>query len=180
VVGTMLWMIWGGRTHFSARIALDFPPGAWNWSWLFFAASDRRQSTRFTLTWGTNHICQSGRGNRQPERTSRARSSAVGRGIAVLYLAMQTSILGVLPWREAQIRNTCKHVRGAAVRNARGGVRHRDDLWIAFAFVVREAAQLFHAFLSPRPRTAISRYLRVCIPKTFSARLVALFSGPCR
>ena len=37
VVGTMVWMIWGGVTHFSAKMAFDFPPGAWNWSWLFFA-----------------------------------------------------------------------------------------------------------------------------------------------
>src|SRR6202140_4779878 len=37
VVGTMLWIIWGGLTHFSARVAFDFRPGAWNWSWLFFA-----------------------------------------------------------------------------------------------------------------------------------------------
>src|ERR1700682_2038824 len=37
VVGTMLWMIWGGVTHFSAKMAFDFPPGAWNWSWFFFA-----------------------------------------------------------------------------------------------------------------------------------------------
>src|SRR5260370_39180355 len=36
VVGTMLWMVWGGGTHFSARMAFDFPPGAWNWAWLFF------------------------------------------------------------------------------------------------------------------------------------------------
>src|SRR5260370_2624145 len=37
VVGTMLWMIWGGATHFSPKMAFDFPPGAWNWSLLFFA-----------------------------------------------------------------------------------------------------------------------------------------------
>src|ERR1700740_3172700 len=37
VVGTMLWMIWGGFAHFSARLAFDFPAGAWNWSWLLFA-----------------------------------------------------------------------------------------------------------------------------------------------
>ncbi|HVH69656.1 MAG TPA: amino acid permease, partial [Candidatus Dormibacteraeota bacterium] len=28
VVGTMLWLIWGGITHFNAQLAFDFPPGA--------------------------------------------------------------------------------------------------------------------------------------------------------
>ncbi len=68
VVGTMLWLIWGGATHFSAKIAFDFPPGAFNLSWVWFA----RGIFLSVL------------------------------GIAVLYLAMQTSILGVVPWREAQ------------------------------------------------------------------------------
>src|SRR5207237_6803413 len=32
VVGTMLWLIWGGVTHFHAKIAFDFPPGAFHLS----------------------------------------------------------------------------------------------------------------------------------------------------
>src|SRR3979490_2136342 len=37
VVGTMLWLIWGGVTHFDATIAFDFPPGAFDLSWVWFA-----------------------------------------------------------------------------------------------------------------------------------------------
>ncbi len=51
---------------------------------------------------GYYHICNLGAEIRQPERNiPRAILLSVA-GIAVLYLAMQTSILGVLPWREAQ------------------------------------------------------------------------------
>ena len=27
VVGTMVWLIWGGLSHFDAKLAFDFPPG---------------------------------------------------------------------------------------------------------------------------------------------------------
>src|SRR5258708_17251942 len=39
VVGTMLWLIWGGATHFDPQVRFDFPPGAFGLSWGCFAAS---------------------------------------------------------------------------------------------------------------------------------------------
>jgi amino acid transporter len=102
VVGTMLWMIWGGFTHFSTRMAFDFPADAWNWSWLFFAGLGSATVNTIYSYLGYYHICNLGAEIRQPERTiPRAILLSIA-GIAVLYLAMQTSILGVLPWREAQ------------------------------------------------------------------------------
>jgi amino acid transporter len=102
VVGTMLWMIWGGVTHFSARMAFDFPEGAWNWSWLFFAGLGSATVNTIYTYLGYYHICNLGAEIRQPERNiPRAILISIA-GIAVLYLAMQTSILGVVPWREAQ------------------------------------------------------------------------------
>jgi len=102
VVGTILWMIWGGATHFSAKMAFDFPPGAWNWSWLFFAGLGSATVDTIYTYLGYYHICNLGAEIRQPERNiPRAILISIA-GIAVLYLGMQTSILGVLPWREAQ------------------------------------------------------------------------------
>src|SRR5258706_1144456 len=98
----MLWMIWGGFTHFSARMAFDFPADAWNWSWLCFAGLGSATVNTIYSYLGYYHICTLGAEIRQPERTiPRAILLSIA-GIAVLYLAMQTSILGVLPWREAQ------------------------------------------------------------------------------
>src|ERR1700741_4901834 len=37
VVGTMLWLIWGGIRHFDPKLAFDFPPGAFHLSSLWFA-----------------------------------------------------------------------------------------------------------------------------------------------
>src|ERR1700740_2776372 len=102
VVGTMVWMIWGGATHFSARMAFDFPPGAWNWSWLFFAGLGSASVNTVYTYLGYYHICNLGAEIREPERNiPRAILISIA-GIAVLSLAMPTSLLGVLPWREGQ------------------------------------------------------------------------------
>ena len=102
VVGTMLWMIWGGATHFSAKMAFDFPPGAFSWSWLFFAGLGSATINTIYTYLGYYHICNLGAELREPEKNM-PRSILISiAGIAVLYLAMQTSILGVIPWREAQ------------------------------------------------------------------------------
>src|SRR6266513_2925894 len=37
VVGVMLWLIWGGLRHFNAKLAFDFPEGAFAFSSLWFA-----------------------------------------------------------------------------------------------------------------------------------------------
>src|SRR5216683_1868769 len=37
VVGTILWLIWGGATHFQPRLVFTYAPGSWDFSWLFFA-----------------------------------------------------------------------------------------------------------------------------------------------
>src|ERR1700681_5060047 len=68
VVGTMLWMIWGGFTHFSARMAFDFPAGAWNWSWLFFAGLGSATVNTIYTYLGYYHICNLGAEIRDPER----------------------------------------------------------------------------------------------------------------
>jgi fructoselysine transporter len=134
VVGTMLWMIWGGATHFSARLAFDFPPGAWNWSWLFFAGLGSATVNTIYTYLGYYHICNLGAEIREPERNiPRAILISIG-GIAALYLALQTSILGVIPWREAQ---NSEHVVSTFVERLYGA-RAADFatimiLWIAFA-----------------------------------------------
>src|SRR5712692_6086048 len=38
VVGTILWLIWGGATHFHSRQVFTYAPGSWTLSWLFFAS----------------------------------------------------------------------------------------------------------------------------------------------
>ncbi|HET8924558.1 MAG TPA: APC family permease [Candidatus Acidoferrum sp.] len=102
VIATMLWLIWGGVTHFNAKMAFDFPPGAFNLSWVWFAGLGSAMVKTVYSYWGYYNICHLGGEIRNPERNIPRGIFISIAGIALLYLAMQTSILGVVPWREAQ------------------------------------------------------------------------------
>ena len=102
VVGVMLWLIWGGMRHFNAKLAFDFPPGAFDLSSLWFAGLGSAMISTIYSYWGYYNICHLGGEIRNPEKNIPRGIFLSVAGIAVLYLAMQASILGVVPWREAQ------------------------------------------------------------------------------
>lgn len=101
VVGTLLWLIWGGARHFNAKMAFDFPPGAFSFSWVWFAGLGAAMVNTIYSYWGYYNVCNLGGEIRDPERNIPRGIFLSILGITVLYLAMQTSILGVVPWREA-------------------------------------------------------------------------------
>jgi fructoselysine transporter len=102
VVGTMLWLIWGGVRHFDPKLAFDFPPGAFHLSSLWFAGLGAAMVNTVYSYWGYYNICHLGGEIREPEKNIPRGIFLSIAGITVLYLAMQTSLLGVVPWREAQ------------------------------------------------------------------------------
>jgi fructoselysine transporter len=102
VVATMLWLIWGGVQHFDAKLAFDFPPGAFQFSSVWFAGLGAAMVSTVYSYWGYYNICHLGGEIRDPEKNIPRGIFLSIAGIAVLYLAMQTSVLGVVPWREAQ------------------------------------------------------------------------------
>ncbi len=102
VVGTILWLIWGGATHFDAQLAFSYPAGAWDLSWVFFAGLGAATVNTIYTYWGYYNVCHLGAEIREPERNIPRGIFLSILGIAVLYLAMQTSILGVLSWQQAQ------------------------------------------------------------------------------
>ncbi len=127
VVGTILWLIWGGATHFQPRLVFTYAPGSWDFSWLF--------NTIYTY-WGYYNICHLGGEIRDPARNIPRGIFISIIGIAILYLAMQTSILGVLPWQQAQ---DSPFIVSAFVEKLYGSGAARFAtamvLWIAFASV---------------------------------------------
>ena len=136
VIGTMIWLIVGGITHFNAAMAFSFPPGAFHLSHLFFAGLGAAMvSTTYTY-WGYYNICHLGGELREAEKNIPRGIFISIAGIAVLYLAMQTSILGVVPWQKAQyspflVSTFVEAISGAfAARIATLLV-----LWIAFASI---------------------------------------------
>jgi len=102
VVGTMLWLIWGGIRHFDAKLAFDFPPGAFHLSSLWFAGLGAAMVNTVYSYWGYYNICHLGGEIREPEKNIPRGIFLSILGITILYLAMQTSLLGVVPWRQAQ------------------------------------------------------------------------------
>ena len=102
VIGTMLWLIWGGMTHFDKKLAFDFPAGAFSFSSLWFAGLGSAMVSTVYSYWGYYNICHLGGEIKQPEKNIPRGIFLSVLGIAALYLLMQSSILGVVPWREAQ------------------------------------------------------------------------------
>ena len=101
VVGTIAWLIFGGATHFNPSLVLTFPAGAWNFSWIFLAGLGHASVQAVYSYLGYYNVCNLGAEMKDPGRNiPRAIFISIA-GIALLYFAMQTSILGVVPWQEA-------------------------------------------------------------------------------
>ncbi len=133
VLGTIAWMIFGGVTHFDPKLAFDFPPGAWNLSWVFFLGLGHATVKTMYTYLGYYNVCHLGGEVRDPERTIPRSMFISIVGIAVLYLAMQTSILGVVPWRQAMnspfiVSTFVESIYGASAAKFATGL----ILWVAF------------------------------------------------
>ncbi len=101
VIATILWLIFGGATHFNSKLAFDFPKDAFDISFLFFAGLGSATVQTIYTYLGYYNICNLGSELKEPEKNIPKSIFISIIGIAVLYLAMQLSVLGVVPWREA-------------------------------------------------------------------------------
>ncbi len=111
IVGmTLVLIIIAGFTHFDAHRAFDFPVGAFHLSGAFFAGLGAGMLISAYDYWGYYNVCFLGAEVRNPQRTiPRAVLGAIG-VVGSLYLLMNVSVLGVLPWRE-MAQNTDSHAR---------------------------------------------------------------------
>jgi amino acid transporter len=113
-VATLLAVIVAGFTHFHARQAFSFPPHAFQLTGGFFAGLASAMLIASYDYWGYYTVCFVGGEVKEPGRTI-PRSILISiAAIAVLYLAMNTSVLGVIPWPEL-IHNTQGDTRYAVV-----------------------------------------------------------------
>jgi amino acid transporter len=111
VVGlTLVLLIVVGFTHFNANLAFDFPPGAFHLSPAFFAGLGAGMLISAYDYWGYYGVCFLGAEVRDPAKTiPRAVLGSIG-VVATLYVLMNISVLGVLPWRE-MAQNSDSHAR---------------------------------------------------------------------
>jgi len=102
VIGSALWIIVSGLLRFSARQAFTFPEGAWTLNQDFFLGLGAALLIAVYDYWGYYNVCYLGAEVQDPARTiPRAILLSIG-GVAIIYLTMNISILGAMPWQEVQ------------------------------------------------------------------------------
>ena len=97
---TTLAVIVTGAMHFSAARAFDFPPGAFTFSigFLFGLGAASRVGVYDYL--GYYDICYIGDEVRDPGRTIPRSIIISVVAVAIIYFAINLSVIGVVPWRE--------------------------------------------------------------------------------
>jgi amino acid transporter len=95
------WVVFAGLTHFDWKRVIDFPPGAFRLNAGFFAGLGGATLIAMYDYGGYFNVCYFGAEVKDPARTiPRSILYAIGL-VAALYLTMNVTIIGVIPWREA-------------------------------------------------------------------------------
>lgn len=97
---TVLAVIVTGALHFDRRLAFDFPPGAFNFSLGFLFGLGAAARIGIFDYLGYYDICYIGDEVREPGRTIPRSIIISVIVVALIYIAINFSIIGVVPWRE--------------------------------------------------------------------------------
>jgi amino acid transporter len=97
---TVLAVILTGATHFDARIAFDFPPNAFHFSLGFLLGLGAASRIGIYDYLGYYDVCYIGDEVREPGRVIPRSILISTAAVAVIYLGINLSIIGVVPWRE--------------------------------------------------------------------------------
>ncbi len=101
--GTFLWLIFSGFGHFNAAQTFAIDVSSFDSSALLYAALGKASLNAVYSYLGYYNVCHLGGEIKDPERNI-PRSILISiTGIALLYLAMQTVVLGVLPWQQVAV-----------------------------------------------------------------------------
>jgi Amino acid transporters len=99
--GTILWLIGSGIVHFNPELAFTYPAQAFDFTPAFFLGLGQASIKTVYSFLGYYNVCHLGGEIKEPERNI-PRSIFISIAIiAVLYMLMQLSVLGVIPWQEA-------------------------------------------------------------------------------
>jgi fructoselysine transporter len=101
VIVTLCWIIFGGLTHHS--IENNWIPDSNSFSMqLFFVALGQASVKTIYSYLGYYNVCHLGGEIRNPEKNIPRSIFISVIGITILYLAMNVSVVSVIPWQEAQ------------------------------------------------------------------------------
>src|SRR5271154_779280 len=142
VMGTIGWIIFAGLSHFNARQAFDFPPGAFSLSRDFFHGLGGVMLIAAYDYWGYYNVCFLGDEIKDPGKNIPRALLISILAVACIYVVMNISILGVVPWRELTqpaASNSKLYVVSAFMQriygHRAGGVVSALVMWTAFASV---------------------------------------------
>jgi amino acid transporter len=97
---TVLAVIVTGAMRFDARVAFDFPPGAFDFSLGFFLGLGAASRIGIYDYLGYYDVCYIGDEVRDPGRVIPRSILISTAAVALIYIGINLSIIGVVPWRE--------------------------------------------------------------------------------
>ncbi len=130
------WIVGAGLPHLSPTKIFDFPAGAFDFKWLFWAGLGHATLYALYDYFGYYNVCYLGEEIRRPERVIPRAILFSILLVASLYIMMSMSILSVVPWREAMnssfIASTyIEKLHGIAAAHVMTWLM----LWIAFSSI---------------------------------------------
>lgn len=136
VLAGCFWIVAVGLPHLNLERLTDFPPGAFNINWVFWAGLGHATLYALYDYFGYYNVCYLGEEIRKPEKViPRAILLSIAL-VAALYILMSSSILSVIPWRQAR---ESAYIASAYIEKLQGsGAAHVMTylmLWIAFSSV---------------------------------------------
>src|SRR5271166_4454919 len=100
VMATIGWIIFAGLTHFNAHRAFDLPPHAFSLSRGFFHGLGGAMLIAAYDIGGYYNVCFLGDEVKEPTKNIPRALFLSILAVVCLYIVMNVSILGVIPWRE--------------------------------------------------------------------------------
>lgn len=100
VMLTIIWIIFAGVTNFNSALAFDFPPNAFQLNQNFFLGLGSALLVAVYDYWGYYNVNFFAGEVKNPEKTIPRAIILSIILIAIIYIVMNISILGVIPWRE--------------------------------------------------------------------------------
>ncbi len=100
VILTIIWIIFAGVTHFNPQLAFDFPPNAFELNQSFFLGLGAALLVSVYDYWGYYNVNFFAGEVKNPEKTIPRSIMLSIALVAAIYIVMNISILGVIPWQE--------------------------------------------------------------------------------
>jgi amino acid transporter len=102
-IGTLLTaglVMVGGARHFDPKLAFDFPPGAFHFSWGFLWGLGAASRVGVYDYLGYYDVCYIGDEVKDPGKVIPRSIIISVIGVALIYVTINFSIIGVIPWRQ--------------------------------------------------------------------------------